>query len=377
MRIAGVRDRIELREVSRGLYVGRYVLKRADRVEDDAEVRAILRAGNRTGAANYALADVMSDRPPVAVAPPVPAPPVVPLRIERFTVAPLDRIEPGAELRFALDAVPGATVVVDLPGVASDLALREVRPGRYEGAYTLRRADNLNVSRPVVATLRAGDRSVTASVAIAPVQPSGDNRAPQLVNLSPREGEVIPGSPNIQISAGFEDQGGSGVDPSTVRIGISGRNVTQDAQITPNGFTYRAGLPPGRHTVDVAARDRAGNAVRREWSFEVAAAVPVKVPLQVLSHANNSQVAGAPTAVQGRTAPFASVAVTVDAVAPVPGGFSVAQRLSSQTVQADGNGNFSFSFSPRFAIPGARYDVVMVATKANINTDAKLTLYQR
>ena len=42
-----------------------------------------------------------------------------------------------------------------------------------------------------------------------------------------------------------------------MRIMISGRNVTSDAQVTPDSFSYRAPLPPGRHTVDVTARDYA------------------------------------------------------------------------------------------------------------------------
>ena len=117
--------------------------------------------------------------------------------------------------------------------------------------------------------------------------------------------------------------------------------------------------------------------MRKEWSFEVASAAPVSVPLQILNHVNNGQVTGAPIVVQGRTAAFASVAARVDVAAPVPGGFSVAQQLFSQTVQADANGNFSFSFSPKFIIPGARYEVALVASKANVKTETRLTLQQR
>lgn len=372
IRIRGLRERIELGEVSRGVYVGRYRVQPGDRIENGSEVRAILRANNRSGSAEYTLGEVLSS--PVAVAP---APPPAPPRIERFSLAPIDRIEPGAELRLTLDGFPGATVRVDLPGIEPHVALREIRPGHYEGSYTLRRIDKLNLSRPMVATLRVGERVDTATLAIQVAQPSGDNRPPNVVNLSPREGEVVAGGPAIQISANFEDRGGSGIDPATVRINLSGRNVTGDAQVTPNAFNLRAQLPPGRHTVDITARDRAGNAVRKTWSFDVAAVVPVAVPLQVLNHGNNGQVDGGTTQVLGRTAPFASVAVKVDAIASVPGGFNVNQTLYSQTVQADANGNFSFNFSPRFPLPGTRYEIAMVATKANVNTEARLVLHQR
>lgn len=381
VRIRGIRERIALREVSPGVYVGRYTIKRVDEVQDDREVRVLLRLGNRTAAADYTLAEVMAGPPvanalpPVIIPPPAPAPP--PLRIERFGVTPIERIEPGAEFRFALDGAPGGVASVDLPGVANDVALREIRPGHYEGGYTLRRVDNLNPSRPVVATLRIGERVVTASLAVPLVQPQADNRPPQVVNVSPREGEAIVGGPPIQISANFEDRGGSGVDPASVRIVVSGRNVTPEAQITPNSFSYRASLPPGRHNVDVTARDRAGNAVRRDWSFDVAAVAPVNVPLQVLNHGNNGSVEGGTTVVQGRTAAFATVEAKVDANAQAPGGFSVSQHVYSQTLQADANGNFSFSFSPRFPIPGTRYEVSLVSSKAGVSNDARLTLYQR
>ena len=259
VRIRGVQASIPLREVSPGVYVGRYVVARADRIEEGNPVRAILRQGNRTATASYnvpgGLGNVAS------------APGPQELRIERFHAAAVDRIEPGTELRFMLEGAPGAQASVDLQGIATNVPLREVRPGYYEGAYTLRRADQFNPSASVVATLRAGDRTVTSRLA----QPllATDNRPPLIANLSPREGETIPGGPGTVVSGNFEDRGGSGVDPNSVRILLSGRNVTAEANVTPESFSYRGPLPPGRHTVDVTARDRAGNTVRRSWSFDV------------------------------------------------------------------------------------------------------------
>ncbi|ROZ69424.1 hypothetical protein EEB15_23210 [Ramlibacter sp. WS9] len=376
VRVRGVRERIALREIQPGIYLARYTIKRGEVIEADREVRVTVRQGNRTAAADYTLAEVMA-APPVAVTPqPLPPPPPPPLRIERFGVTPVERLEPGAELRFALEGAPGAAVIVDLPGVANDVALRETRPGHYEGAYTLRRSDNLNVSRPIVATLRIGERVVTANLAVPLVQPQADNRPPQVVNISPRDGDALPGGP-VQISGNFEDRGGSGVDPASVRILISGRNVTPDAQVTPNSFNLRASLPPGRHAVEVTARDRAGNAVRRDWSFEVSGGVvPVALPLQVTSPGNGASIDGA-TTVTGRTAPFATVQAKVDASLRIQTGFGVDQQVFSQTLQADGNGNFSFTFSPRLPLAGTRYEVTVAATKAGVTSETRMTLHQR
>jgi hypothetical protein len=289
VRIRGLQA-IALRETAPGVFVGRYTIKRSDPIESNAEVRAMLRHGNRMASAIYELSETMAA---VVVAPPAPPPPVVvapapaPLRIERFGMVPIDRLEPGADLTFALEGQPGSTVSVDLPGVDNDVRLRETRPGHYEGSYTLRRSDNLNPNRPLVATLRSGDRIVTANLNIVVARPGADNRPgpdnrpgadnrngpdnrpPHLVNMTPRDGDTVAGGPPVNISATFQDRGGSGVDPASVQVLVSGRNVTREADIGRDSFSFRGVLPPGRHSVEVTARDRAGNSVRQGWSFDV------------------------------------------------------------------------------------------------------------
>ncbi|MDB5874036.1 MAG: hypothetical protein JWQ07_3478 [Ramlibacter sp.] len=383
VRIRGVERSIALREVSRGLYVGRYTIARSDRITEASAIRASIRSGNRTTVASYNFPDDISGarvaaRGPVALPPPgvVQPVPVPPLRIERFTVGTLDRIEPGAELKFSLVGAPGGVADFDIPGVVQNVPMREVRPGVYEGSYTVRRLDNLQPSRPIAATLRVGDRSVTSTL----TQPLvADARPPVIRHLSPREGEAVVGR-GASISGVFDDAGGVGVDPRSVRITVSGRNVTGQSEITPQHFTYRADLPPGRHTVDVTASDLAGNAVRRSWNFDVVAQVsiaPTTIPLQVTSHPNNAQVASGATVVQGRTAPGALVDIKVNAIASVVGLFGVNQEVSSQRVQADGNGNFSFSFTPQLPLPGTRYEVTMVSQRGDLRAESTLILFQR
>lgn len=388
VRVRGVQRNIALREVSRGVYVGRYTIARSDRPSDSSEIRASIRSGSRTAVASYNFPNDINgprvvDRGPVALPPPgvavlpppVPAP-VQPLRIERFSVTTLDRIEPGAELKFALSGAPGGTAEFDIPGVVQNVPMREVRPGVYEGSYTVRRLDNLAPSRPIVATLRLGDRSATTTL----TQPLvSDARPPVIRHLSPREGEAVAGR-GASISGVFDDAGGVGVDPRSVRITVAGRNVTGQSEITPQHFTYRADLAPGHYQVDVVAADLAGNAVHRSWEFDAVATVsiaPTTLPLQVTSHPNNAQVGSGATVVQGRTAPGAMVDVKVNAVASVVGMFGVNQEVSTQRVQADANGNFVFSFTPQFPLPGTRYEVTMVSHRGELRTESTLILFQR
>ena len=67
----------------------------------------------------------------------------------------------------------------------------------------------------------------------------------------------------------------------------------------------------------------------------------------------------------------------VEATPPLGGVVNVREEVYAQTVQADQGGNFTFDFSPRFPVPGTRYDIDMVATKANASNEARLVLFQR
>ena len=388
---------VPLKEVSPGQYAGQYTVRRSDRIDPSAVIRVSLTAGDRTVVSNYTFPP--SFMQPIAIAPSRPAviaqAPVIvqstpaPLRIERFAVAPVGRAEPGAELLFRLNGMPGATAWLDIPGVVSRLPMHETRPGQYEGSYILRRQDNLGAAGLATATLRSDDNRVVTATLSKPLV--SDNRPPQIGNLLPRQGDAISSGPTL-VSGTFDDASGAGVDPQSVRIFISGRDVTAMAQVTPREFSLRDRLPPGRHTVEVVAADRAGNVAQKSWSFDVGASVlgapSVVLPLIVMSHQNNAVVDQNVTTIRGRTAPFAIVNVRVDAIAPVVGrrvDAGVAQRLLSESVQADANGDFSFTFNPRYVrdnasslpVPGTRYDVSISANRDNLTSESRLMLFQR
>ena len=378
LRVQGIPRNIVLKETARGIYTAQYTVKRQDRLTGNSQIRATARLRNRSASGDYSFPAAFSGAPVASTPPPVAAaPPPVVLKIDRFAVAPVDKIEPGAELRFMLAGMPGGVATFAIPGVVDNVPMREVRPGVYEGSYTIRRLDNLAPSRPIVATLRIGDKAVTSSLN----QPlTVDAKAPVLRNLSPREGELLTGNTTTAVSGSFDDAGGVGVDPKSVRILLSGRNVTAESNITAQFFSYRADLPAGRYSVDVSAKDMVGNVMNKVWTFEVAgaaAAVPVTLLLQATSHSNNAIVEGNSTTVRGRTAPGAVVEVKVQAIAPIAGLFGVTQEVLNEQVQADGAGNFAFTFSPRLPLPGTRYEIDMVSSKAQLKTESRLVLFQK
>ena len=374
LRIKGVQRPIALSETSRGVYTGSYTIKRQDRISNANPIQATTQLRNRSVATSYNFPANMDNS--TTAAPPQAPPPVAALKIERFTVAPIDKVEPGAELRFSLNGMPGGAAEVDLPGVAR-VAMQEVRPGVYEGAYTLRRTDNLTPSRPIVASLRVGNETVRSNLTQGL---TADAKPPVLRNLSPKEGEAITDRTAIAVSATFDDAGGVGVDPKSVRIVVAGRNVTPESEVTPQFFSHRANLQPGRYTVDVTAKDLAGNAMRKTWNFDVVvpvSAAPTTIPLQITSHANNAVIEGGTTVVRGRTAPGAVIEIKVQAFNAVAGLLGLNQEAMTQKVQADGNGNFSFTFASQLPLPGTRYEVTMMSQKADLNTESKLVLFQK
>ena len=223
VRVPGLDAAVGLKEVAPGQYSGRYTVRGMDRIDPAAVIKVSLISGGRTSLANYTfppsfMSPVVAApaRPPLQARPTVVAPPLVvvqpaaaPLRIERFAMAPMSRVEPGSEMQFQLDGMPGATAWFDIPGVVSRAPMREMRSGHYEGSYTVRRQDNLGAAGPITATLRSADYRVAVATLSLPML--ADHRPPQIANLLPRQGEAVAAGSTL-VSGSLDDANGTGVD---------------------------------------------------------------------------------------------------------------------------------------------------------------------
>ena len=379
VRITGVSKNIVMRETSAGIYEGSYTVSRRDRLGTQPTARATLRVRGIASAATQAFAAATAPVvvPPVA-APPVVTPPVAALPvIERFSVTPVVRIEPGAELRFAANGSPGGRAQLSIEGVVQGVPMAEVRPGRYEGAYTIRRNDNFPASLNISMALEANGQVARSRLNQALLV---DARPPTVKNLAPKNNEVVTAKP-VSVSATFDDMGGVGVDPKTVKLLIGGQDQTRNASITPQFLTWRGDLVAGNYAVEVTAADNAGNAVRQTWTFVVAGpqtpAAAVTLPLDITSHANNAQVQGGVIEVRGRTVPDAKVDVQVQAIAALAGIFGINQQIANQSIRSDAGGNFAFSFQPQIPVPGARYEVTITASRGDVSREVRLVLFQQ
>ena len=373
VRISGVSRAIALTEVDPGVYEGSYTVRSSDKIAPNASTRATLTRSGRSAIATAAFKAANIAAAPAAAAPAPTAPVASAPKIERLNVAPVDKLDPGVDLKFTLLGTPGAQAILAIEGVVRDINMKEVKPGQYEASYTVRRLDHFPASGNIFARLEAGGQvtrtRLNQSLLVAA-------KPPVLKNMLPKEGETVAQGPT-NISATFDDTGGVAIDPKSVRVLFDGFDVTQNAAITPQFFTYRIAPAPGSHQVQVTAQDMTGNAVRYAWNFTVGATA-AGVPIEITSHQNNAQVSGGATEVRGRTAPNAQVDVKVSQIASVAGLFGVNQELLSQTVRADGSGNFMFRFQPQINVPGARYEISLKArTDQAQSRDMQLVLFQQ
>ena len=94
---------------------------------------------------------------PVSIAAQIAAP-----RIERFDLDPPQSLAPGEALIFRITGSPRSTASVSIAGVKQKVALREVIAGVYEGAYTIRNDDRIDVESVVTGSLRHGNQQLSA-----------------------------------------------------------------------------------------------------------------------------------------------------------------------------------------------------------------------
>lgn len=377
--VGNVARNIPLREVDSGIYEGIYTVSSRDHLSATDILRGTLKVRGRATVMSQPMGSQVT---PVAAAAstvvaPAPAAPVTAATvIEKFSVKPINKIEPGAELKFTVMGTPRAKGTFSIEEVAKDVPMVEVQPGVYEGAYTIRRLDNFPTTINITATLDANGQAVRSKLTQSLLV---DGKPPVVKNVSPREGETVITNP-VLISATFDDAGGVGIDTKTVRVVVAGNDVTRNAGVTPQFFSYRADLKPGPYAVEVTGKDVAGKPLRHTWSFNVASAaapVPLALPLQITSHANNAQVGAGPIEIRGRTGADAKVDVQVQAIASIAGFFGLTQQIYAQTLKADANGNFGFSFQPQVTVPGTRYEVTIAASKGEMTKDTKLILFQQ
>jgi hypothetical protein len=370
---------VVLRETSPGVYRGTYIVRRGDRIDPTRVMTGRISVAGQTLARNFSY-------PPAFQALAMGAAPATAAAIDRFTMRPQGRLAPGRELRFRLEGARGGDAWLDIPGVISGVDLAEVRPGVYEGTYTIRRRDDLDAFDRAVATLRHGQQRVTAQLGDRDARPGGrDSTPPVISDMWPAHNDRVRDRERDRISARVVDEG-SGVDEASIRLRIDGRDVSRNVRFEENEVRFREYLPPGRHDAELTVRDRAGNVTTKAWRFEIGERdrdqrSGVGLPLQLTSHQNNAVIDDSGRLVlSGRTAPGADVRIQVASIATVGGLIGVSQPMMDQTIRADANGFFSIAVAPHgsgWSLPGSRVEVTMTATSGTQTAEERVTLHRR
>jgi hypothetical protein len=274
--------------------------------------------------------------------------------IERFVMRPNGRLRAGEEVRFRLEAVPGAQAWVDVPGVLGGLPLRETRAGRYEAEYVIRTRDDVDAFDRAVATVQSGSLRQSARLDRRGEDRDErqgrderrDERPPQITDVTPAQGGVMERGRG-RVGARFDDAGRAGVDPASVVLRIDGIDVTSRARISAEGVEFVDVFGLGRHTAELSVRDRAGNVARRTWSFDVADARRPVPPvaglpmLQITSHTADAPMdLRWPMTLEGRTVPHAVVRAQMRL------NQEGRETVLEETTRADAAGYFSMRFSP-------------------------------
>ncbi len=83
---------------------------------------------------------------------------------DSFSVEQVRELTPGTELAFRLTATPGAEVTLQIGGATSGVRLQEIRPGVYEGDYTVRTRDRLTATSLVTARIARDGREMSATL---------------------------------------------------------------------------------------------------------------------------------------------------------------------------------------------------------------------
>ncbi len=173
----------------------------------------------------------------------------------------------GDVLKVSLDGTPGAHAEFDVSDVFAHNAMRETRPGHYEGTYGASVGTNV-ANAPLLVRLMLG--ALTA-LAEAPDTATIITTPPTVHETQPSSGAIINmARPNIVAS--FATVADTGMDPQTLEIWVNGQNVTASATRTRSFISYYPprDLRPGPVAVRVKGTDIAGNELEYGWSFSIA-----------------------------------------------------------------------------------------------------------
>jgi hypothetical protein len=244
---------------------------------------------------------------------------------------------------------PGGQASFDIMGVITDVPMREISSGRYQGEFTVRRGMQVQNGTVVAHLSRNGQQAVLESRRGVDILGGivGENvPSDDYFQISPAQGSVVNTSrPTLHVNLD------SKLTPGSARVFVDGNEVTNQAQVMGSAVHYvpQSDLNNGNHRVSVQAVDRNGRLLSRDWDFNVqnttgynnGGMINPYAPYVNLTNLNSGANVGGIFSIQGQTTPFSQVSVVAEAQRNlIPGIIGVQNQVANVTRQADGMGRF-------------------------------------
>lgn len=198
---------------------------------------------------------------------PTPAPDVQITQLSHSGTAPL---HPGDVLRVTMVGSPKGQAYFSIPGVTDKTPLKEEPEGTYTADFTLPATASVK-GAALYGVLQVGERR--APLATAPLPLTVQPLVPHLGRPAPEPGASVT-ERTPRITAFFEMIGGT-LDLASVRVTVNGADVTKQAYVTREFFTYTPPQPLfGAVKVQVAGKVTPRGAMAPadwadEWSFSI------------------------------------------------------------------------------------------------------------
>jgi outer membrane lipoprotein SlyB len=159
VQIAGATGGLVLVETEPGVYEGSYTIRKRDKITAASKATANLRLGNRVASTilDEPLIGKVSARRPAAYSAGAP-------KIDRFDVDAPSRLVAGEELILTMAGSPGGVASARIVGVKGKIVLNEVKPGVYEGSYTIKNRDRIASNSAVTGNLRVDGRETNVAL---------------------------------------------------------------------------------------------------------------------------------------------------------------------------------------------------------------------
>lgn len=256
---------LPMREVEPGVYEGRYVIRTSDTLTADTVVRANLQRGDQVTSARLSQPLTATTATNSGQNTQSGNQSSQSLTIDRFSVQPVQRLEPGTVLNFNLTGTPNAKATYSIEGVTYNQPMQEVSSGNYQAQYVIRRQDDLsNANNRVTASLQSGNQIVRAQLDQNLFASNSTNSSTTQLPL-----EVLTPENNSRVRGTVEVRGRSlpnttvavNVQASTSLAGIVGldrnifnRTISTDAQGNFS-FSFRPAItvPGTRYNVSLSA----------------------------------------------------------------------------------------------------------------------------